>query len=68
MKTVSSYKQDRLIFFPDDLVTVNDCLSVTLEKVQSDTNSCLQTIRMDDLNILIFAHLNDDLIQNKFNS
>ena len=68
VKTVSSYKQDRLIFFPYDLVTVNDCLSVTLEKAQSDTNSCLQTIRKDDLNILIFAHLNDDLIRNKFNS
>ena len=29
---VASYKQDRLIFFPYDLVTVNDCLSDTLKK------------------------------------
>ena len=29
---IASYEQDRLIFFPYDLVTVNDCLSDTLKK------------------------------------
>ena len=53
-------------FFPYDLVTVNDCLSDTIEKAKSGTNSSLQTIRNDDLNKLIFAHLNINTIRNKF--
>ena len=55
-------------FFPYDLVTVNDCLSDTLEKAKSGTNSSLQTIRKDNLNKLIFAHLNINSIRNKFDS
>ena len=39
-------------------VTVNECLSDTLEKAKSGTNSSLQTIRMDNLNKLISAYLN----------
>ena len=68
METVASYKQDRLIFLSYDLVTVNDCLSVTLENAKSDTNPSLQTIRKENLNKLIFAHLNNNSIRNKFNS
>ena len=56
-----------LIFF-FYLVTVNDCLSDTLEQVKSGTNSGLQTIRMDNLNKPIFAHLNINSIRNKFDS
>ena len=44
-----------MIFFPYDLVTVNDCLSDTLEKAKSGTYSSLQTIRKDNLNKLIFC-------------
>ena len=55
-------------FIPYDLVTVNDCLSDTLEKAKSGTNSSLQTIRKDNLNKLIFAHLNINSIRNKFDS
>ena len=55
-------------FFPYDLVTVNDCLSDTLEKAKSRTNSSLQTIRKNNLNKLIFAHLNINSIGNKFDS
>ena len=29
---IASYKQDKLIVFPHDLVTVSDCLSDTLKK------------------------------------
>ena len=57
-KSIASYKQDRLIFFPYDLVTVNDCLSYTLEKAKSGTNSSLKNIHKDNLNKLIFADLN----------
>ena len=67
-KFIASYKQGRLIFFPYDLVTVNDCLSDTLEKAKSGTHSSLQTIRKDNLNKLIFAHLNINSIRNKFDS
>ena len=38
-KFIASHKQDRLIFFPFDLVTDNDCLSDTLKKAKSDANS-----------------------------
>ena len=65
---IVSYKQDRLIFFPYDLVTVNDCLSDTLEKAKSGTNSSLQTTRKDNLNKLTCAHLNINSIRNKFDS
>ena len=44
-----------MIFFPYDLVTVNDCLSDTLEKAKSGTYSSLQTIRKDNLSKLIFC-------------
>ena len=56
---------DRSIF-PYDLVTVNDCLSDTLEKAKSSTNSSLQTICKGNLNKIIFAHLNINSIRNKF--
>ena len=49
-------------------MTVNECLSNTLEKVKSGANSSLQTIRKDNLNKLIFAHLNINSIRNKFDS
>ena len=49
-------------------VTVNECLSDTLEKAKSGTNSSLQTIRKDNLNKLIFAHLNINSIRNKSDS
>ena len=55
---IASNKQDRMIFFPYDLVAVNECLSNTLEKAKSGTNSSLKTICKDNLNELIFAHLN----------
>ena len=54
-----------MIFFPCDLVTVNDCLS---EKTKSVTNSSLQTIRQHNLTKLIFAHLNINSIRNKIDS
>ena len=54
--------------FPYDLVTVNDCLSDTLDKTKSGTNSSLQTLRKDNLNKPIFAHLNINSIRNKFDS
>ena len=57
-----------MIFFPYDLVTVNDCLSDTLKKAKSGTNSSLQNKRIDNLNKLIFAHLNINSIRNKFDS
>ena len=55
-----------MIFFPYDLVTVNDCSSDTLEKAKSGTNSTLQTIHKDDLSKPIFAHLDINSIRNKF--
>ena len=67
-KFIGSYKQDRLIFFSYDLVTINDCLSDTLDKTKSGTNSSLQTLRKDNLNKPIFAHLNINSIRNKFDS
>ena len=67
-KFVASYKQDRLIFFPYDLVTVNNCLSDTLKKTKSGTNSRLQTIPKDNLSKLIFARLTINSIRNKFDS
>ena len=57
-----------MIFFPYELVTVNDCLSNTLKKAKSGTNSSLQDKRKDNLNKLIFAHLNINSIRNKFDS
>ena len=44
-------------FIPYDLVTVNACLSDTLEKAKSDAYSSLQTTGKDNLNKLIFANL-----------
>ena len=55
-------------FCPYDLVIVNECLSNSLEKAKSGTNSSLQTIRKDNLNKLIFANLNINSIPNKFDS
>ena len=55
-------------FFWYDLVTVNECLSDTLEKEKSGTNSSLQVILKDNLNKLIFAHLNINSIRNKSDS
>ena len=57
-----------MIFFPYALVTDNDCLSDSLEKAKSDTNSTLQTIRKNNLNKLTFPHLNINPIRNKFDS
>ena len=57
-----------MIFFPYELVTVNECLSNALEKAKSDVNSSLQAIRKDNLNKLIFTHLNINSIRNKFDS
>ena len=51
---------------PYDLVTVNDCLFDILEKAKSGTHSIPQILRKDNLNKLIFAHLNINTIQNKF--
>ena len=53
-------------FFPYGLVTVNECLSNTLKKSKSGTNSGQQTIRKDNLNKLIFAHLNINSIWKTF--
>ena len=44
-------KQDRLIFFSYDLVTVNDSSCDTLEKAKPDMNSSLQNIRKGNLNL-----------------
>ena len=57
-----------MIFFPYELVTVNECLSNALEKAKSDANSSLQAIRKDNLNKLIFTHLNINSIRNKFDN
>ena len=57
-----------MIFFPYGLVTVNDCLSDTLKKAKSAANSSLQNIRKDNLNKLIFAHLDINSIRNKYDS
>ena len=57
-----------MIFFSYDLVTVNDCLPEALEKAKSGTNSSLKTTRKDNLNKLLFAHLNISSIRNKFDS
>ena len=38
-------------FFPYDLVTVNECLSNTLEKAKSGTNSSLQSIYVRKISI-----------------
>ena len=54
------------LFFSMNLVTVNDCLSDTLEKGKSGINSRQQTIRQDNFNKLIFAHLNINSIWNTF--
>ena len=64
----ASYKQGRLIIFPYNLVTINECLADTLEIAKSGTNSSLQTIHKDNLNKLNFAHLNINSIWNKFDS
>ena len=64
---IASYKQDRLIFFPYDLVTVNDCLSDTLKKQNLvRILGCELYVRI--LNKLIFARLNINSIWNKFDS
>ena len=55
-------------FIPCDLVTVNDCLSDTLEKVKCGSHSSLKTIRKDNLSKLIFAHLNINSFWNTFHS
>ena len=57
-----------MIFFPYELVTVNECLSNALEKAKSDVNSSLQAIRKDNLNKLIFTHLNINSIRTKFDN
>ena len=57
-----------MIFFPYDSVTVDECLSDNLEKAKTSTNSSLQTIPKDNLNKLIFAHVNINSIRNKFDS
>ena len=54
--------------FSGGLVTVKDCLSGTLEKAKSGTNSSLQNMRKDNLNKLFFAYLNINSIWNKFDS
>ena len=54
------------LFFPYDLLTVNECLSNTLEKAKSGTNSSQQTMRKDNLNEQIFAHHNINSMRNKF--
>ena len=41
---------------------------MTLKKAKSGTNSSLQTICKDNLNKLIFPHLNINSVQNKFDS
>ena len=64
----ASYKQGRLIIFPYNLVTINECLADTLEIAKSGTNSSLQTIHKDNLNKLNFAHLNINSIWNKVDS
>ena len=46
-------------------VSVNECLSDTLEKAKSGTNSSQQTMRKDNLNEQIFAH-NINSMRNKF--
>ena len=67
-KFIASYKQDRLIFFPYDLVLVNNCLSDTLKKTKSGANSRLQTIPKNNLSKLIFARLTINSVRNKFDS
>ena len=59
---IASYKQDRLIFFHYDLVTVNDCLIDTLKKQN------LVRIRKDNLSKLIFALVNINSTRNKLDS
>ena len=43
-------------------------LSATFEKANPDVNFSLETVRKDNLNKLVFARLNINSIQNKFDS
>ena len=61
--TFFPYPFPLIFFFP-----ISNCLSDTVEKAKSDTNSSLQTIRNDNHNKLIFANLNINSIRNKFDS
>ena len=68
-KIIALNKQGRLIFFFHyDLLTVNDCLTDSLENTKCGANSSLQTISKDYLNKLIFAHMRINSVQNKFDS
>ena len=62
------FKQERLIHFSYNLVSVNDCLSDTPEKANPDVNFSLQTLRLQTLRKLIFKHLNINSTPNKFDS
>ena len=57
-----------MIFLHHVLVTVNNCLSDTIEKSKFGTNSSLKTMRKDNFNKLIFANMNINSIQNKLDS
>ena len=50
----------------NDVNSGNDCLSVTLEKANSDVYSNLENIRKNNSKKIIIAHLNINSIRNKF--
>ena len=50
----------------DDLVALDKCIFYTLNDTEPNARSQLDNLRRDDLNKIIFAHLNINSIRNKF--
>ena len=50
----------------DDLVALGKCISNTLNDTESNARSQLDNLHRDNLNKIIFAHLNIKSIRNKF--
>ena len=50
----------------DDLVALDKCISYTLNDTEPNLRSPLGNLRRDNLNKIIFAHLNTNSIKNKF--
>ena len=50
----------------DDLVALDKCISYTLNDIEPNARSQLDNLHKGNLNMVIFAHLNINLIRNKF--
>ena len=50
----------------DDLAALDKCISYTLNDTEPNARSQLNNLRRDNLNKIIFAHLNINSIRNKF--